>query len=155
VTVLDILTKAKSATAGVIDETMLFGGFYRRLVGGGGEENTASYRNGRRVAFVATFFVPGGVEVKGAETALVKTTQIGVHAAEQMAERKISEAMVKAVIRNGERFYDPLNKSINYVVRRGFASGKDLLVATNPFTGMVTTVIRGRKLVRPRFVPLK
>jgi hypothetical protein len=45
------------------------------------------------------------------------------------------------------------NELINYVLEHAFASGKDLLVGTNPLTGKITTVIRGAKLVAKRFIP--
>jgi len=64
--------------------------------------------------------------------------------------------MAKLAIRKGQKFYDPLNKSINYVLRDAFASGKSLLVGTNPLTGEVTTAIRSSKnLINKRFIPIK
>jgi RHS repeat-associated protein len=99
-----------------------------------------------------------GQAVKAAETtaAVTASTQLGKHALERLAQRGITKKMVEATIRNGEKFFDPLNKSVVYVVRNGFASGQSLLVATNPITGMVTTVIKSsKKLVRGRFLPFK
>lgn len=64
--------------------------------------------------------------------------------------------MAKTAIRRGQRFYDPKNKTINYVLQNKFASGKSLLVGTNPFTGEVTTVLRSSKnLIKPRMVPIR
>jgi len=59
--------------------------------------------------------------------------------------------MVTATIKNGQKFYDPLNKSFNYFLKNAFASGKSILVGTNPMTGQVTTVIRSSKnLIKSR-----
>ncbi|MDR2274875.1 MAG: hypothetical protein LBF27_28460 [Sphingobacterium sp.] len=64
--------------------------------------------------------------------------------------------MAETAISKGQKFYDPLNKSINYVLPNGFASGKSLLVGTNPLTGEVATVLRSSKnLIKPRMIPIK
>jgi RHS repeat-associated protein len=78
---------------------------------------------------------------------------ISKHAAQRMAERGITESMVRTALGKGTPFIDPKNGTINYVLKGGFASGKDLLVAKNPLTGQISTVIRGTDLVSPRFVP--
>lgn len=59
--------------------------------------------------------------------------------------RDITEGMINAALRKGERFYDPKNKSVNYILSNGFASGKNLLVGQNPITGKITTVIRATR----------
>jgi len=88
-------------------------------------------------------------------TALVARVElnIGAHTAERMAQRGITEAMVKTALDKGTPFFDPKHGTINYVLKEGFASGKDLLVGRNPFTGKITTVIRGTDLVSRRLVP--
>ena len=64
--------------------------------------------------------------------------------------------MVEKAISKGQKSYDPLNKSINYILPNAFSSGKSLLVSTNPLTGEITTVIRGSKnLIKPRMIPIK
>lgn len=78
------------------------------------------------------------------------------HAVKQMAERGVTKDMVKLAIKKGQKFFDPRNGSINYVLTENFASGKSLLVGTNPGTGNVTTVIRSSKsLVNKRFIPIQ
>lgn len=72
-----------------------------------------------------------------------------------MAQRGVSESMVQAGIRNGVRVFDPKNGTINYIVKNGFGSGKDLLIGTNAFNGQVTTVIRGTNLMSKRFIPIQ
>ncbi len=73
-----------------------------------------------------------------------------------MAQRGITQKMAQTAISKGQKFYDLLNKSINYVLPNGFESGKSLLVGTNPLTGQVTTVIRSSKnLIKKRFIPIK
>ena len=88
---------------------------------------------------------------------LVKTgIQWSKHALQRASERGISKKMVELAINKGQKFYDPHNKSINYVLPNGFASGKSLLVGTNPITGQVTTVIRSSKnLINSRFISIK
>ena len=73
-----------------------------------------------------------------------------------MGERGITESMVDKALQKGKRFWDPNNKTVNYVLEEGFASGKTLLVGQNMATGKVTTVIRGntKKLLRPRHIEI-
>ncbi len=77
------------------------------------------------------------------------------HAIERLAERGITRKMADVAIKKGLRFYDPKNKSINYVLKNVFGSGKDLLIGTNPLTGDITTVLRGANLVRNRMLPIR
>lgn len=95
------------------------------------------------------------VAAKGS-TSLVRTgTQWSKHSLQRLAERGITPKMAETAIAKGQKFYDPLNKSINYVLPNGFASGKSLLVGTNPLTGQVTTVLRSSKnLINKRFIPI-
>lgn len=90
-------------------------------------------------------------------TSLVKTgTQFSKHSLERLAQRGVTPKMAETAINKGLKFYDPKNGSINYVLQNGFASGKSLLVGTNPLTGQVTTVIRSSKnLMNSRFIPIK
>lgn len=90
-------------------------------------------------------------------TSLLKTgTQWSKHSLQRLAERGVTKDMAEMAISKGQKFYDPLNKSINYVLPNGYASGKSLLVGTNPLTGEVTTVILSSKnLINKRFVPIK
>jgi RHS repeat-associated protein len=76
------------------------------------------------------------------------------HAAKAMDEHGVTRAMVEKAVEVGEKFYDPKNNSLVYVIRNGMATGKDLAVALDPFTGAVKTVMVNLKAVRPRFVPL-
>lgn len=89
--------------------------------------------------------------------ALVKAEiQFSKHSLERLAQRGVTKGMAQLAISKGQKFYDPLNRSINYVLHKGFASGKNLLVGTNPLTGEVTTVIRSSKnLINSRFIPIK
>jgi hypothetical protein len=83
-------------------------------------------------------------------------TQWTKHSLLRLAERGVTPQMAETAIRLGQKFYDPLNKSINYVLPNGFASGKSLLVGTNPLTGQVTTVLRSSKnLINKRFIPIR
>jgi hypothetical protein len=59
---------------------------------------------------------------------------------------------VEKAIEKGVKYYDPKNGTFNYILKSGFASGKDLLVGTNTLTGKVTTVIRGTNLTAARFI---
>lgn len=158
------LRKANNFVTGMVDEVVFGARTARHLANSLGQsvfgfsndsidENSTSYVAGEWTGFAVTVLIPGVAPEKAAGTALTKTVDLSVHAVERSAERGISEAMIKVAIRRGEMFWDPANKSIVYVIRRGFASGQDLLVATDPFTGAVKTVIRGKNLVRPRFVP--
>ena len=69
-------------------------------------------------------------------------------------EAHVTQKMIETVLRRGKRYYDPKNKSICYIIERGMASGEDILVGTNPITGQYTTILTGKKLVRPRMQPL-
>jgi RHS repeat-associated protein len=108
-----------------------------------------------REAGVAVLFavIPGPIDNAG--HALVRTgLNISEHAAGRMAQYGVSKAMVNATLRKGVRYWDPKNKSVVYVLKEGFASGKSLAVAINPVTGGVNTVMTGWKVVKSRFVPL-
>jgi RHS repeat-associated protein len=76
-------------------------------------------------------------------TALAGTLNLSKHAVQRMAERGFTRDMIQATIKNGTRYWDPKNGTFNYVLRGGFASGKNALVGVNPVTNVVTTVIRG------------
>ncbi len=85
--------------------------------------------------------------------AIVSGLQIGTHALARASERGITRKMIETAIRKGKIFFDPKNGSIMYVLKNGFASGKNLEVATNPITGMVKTVINSRKIPK-RYIPI-
>jgi hypothetical protein len=92
----------------------------------------------------------------GAEALVSIGTQWSKHSLLRLAERGVTQKMAETAISKGQKFYDPLNKSINYVLPNGFASGKSLLVGTNPLTGQVTTILRSSKnLINSRFMPIK
>jgi RHS repeat-associated protein len=86
--------------------------------------------------------------------ALVRAVEISLHATERMAERGVTSNMVKIALRQGERYYDPLNKSVVYVLRGGLSSGKSLAVATNALTRSVNTVMTGAKVIKGRYIQL-
>ena len=95
------------------------------------------------------------VIVNSTESAVAKTIEYSFHAAvERMGLRGVTEKMVKVALEKGLKFYDPKNGTINYILKNGFASGKDLLIGTNPITGEIATVIRGTNLVAKRFIPI-
>jgi RHS repeat-associated protein len=79
--------------------------------------------------------------------------EITKHAAERMVERGITQMMVEAGIPKGTKYLDPKNGTFNYVLKNGFASGKDLLIGVSTQPGKVTTVLRGNNLVNKRFIP--
>jgi len=71
----------------------------------------------------------------------------------KMSSRGISEKMIKTTLAKGKRFWDPNNNSINYVLEKGFASGKDMLVGVNPLTRKIATTFKGKDLIHKRFIP--
>jgi hypothetical protein len=93
----------------------------------------------------------GGKGGVGVSTA----TQFSSHAIQRMAERGVSPKMAQITINKGLKFYDPYNKSINYILPNSFASGKHLLIGTDPRTGEIRTVLRGSKnLIKPRMISI-
>ena len=90
----------------------------------------------------------------GTQQALAKTVNISDHAAKAMAEHNVSQKMVEKALEVGQRFYDPKNNSVVYVVKEGMASGKDLAIATDKVTGVVKTVMVNVETIRPRFIPM-
>lgn len=99
--------------------------------------------------------VLGAVKVES--KALVKDgLQLSGHALIRLAGREshVTSKMIGIAIRRGQSFWDPKNRTINYILQGGFASGKDLLVGVNPVTGRIATILSGRDLVIPRFIPL-
>lgn len=71
-----------------------------------------------------------------------------------MAQRGVTPKMAQTAINKGLKFYDPKNGSINYILKNGFGSGKDLLIGTNPLNGNIKTVIRGSNLIKSRMIPI-
>jgi hypothetical protein len=111
---------------------------------------------------IALALIPGGVFEEGVvangvtQELVAVGTQWTKHSLLRLAERGVTPKMAETAIRLGQKFYDPLNKSINYVLPNCFASGKSLLVGTNPLTGQVTTVLRSSKnLINKRFIPIR
>ena len=102
------------------------------------------------VTVIAGTYLLGPGEVKGAQGLI----QISEHAAAAMTEHGVSTAMVEKAIQVGEKFYDPKNDSVVYVVRKGMASGKDLAVAVNKAGTVLKTVMVNANAVRPRFQPM-
>lgn len=98
--------------------------------------------------------VPGpfGWSATAGKFAIKSGIQISEHAAVRMAERGITTKMVDIGISKGTKYFDPKNDTYNYVLKNGFASGKDLLIGVSNQTGKVTTVIRGDNLVKSRFI---
>ena len=97
-----------------------------------------------------------GQGVKASEQLAPTTAQLSKHAKIQLglADRShITHGMIDATIAKGRRFWDPKNKSINYVLEGGFASGKNLTVGTSPASGLVTTIMPNSRIPK-RFVPL-
>jgi hypothetical protein len=88
---------------------------------------------------------------------LAPAIKFSKHALERLAGREshVTDKMIKKTIELGQKFFDPKNKTINYILKKGFASGKDLLVGTNPISGQITTVISGRNLISTRLIPIK
>jgi hypothetical protein len=91
---------------------------------------------------------------KATQCAIQSPLNISTHAAERMAQYSVNEKMVQAALRLGEPFWDPKHKTVNFILKEGFASGESLLVGQNPVTALITTVIKGTKLIRPRHVPI-
>jgi RHS repeat-associated protein len=58
-------------------------------------------------------------------TSLIKTgIQFSKHSLERLAQRGVTKDMAELAISKGQKFYDPLNKSINYVLANAFGSVK-------------------------------
>jgi len=120
-----------------------------------GVEVATWYIGGKLVSGIKYLSLVSTAETSG--NALVTTgIQWSKHSLERLAERGVTKAMAELAIKKGQKFFDPVNKSINYILSNGFGSGKSLLVGTNPFTGEVTTVIRSSKnLINKRFIPIQ
>jgi RHS repeat-associated protein len=70
------------------------------------------------------------------------TLKITKHALQRMEQRGITKAMIKKAIEKGTKYFDPKNGTSVFVLEKAFASGKNLIVATNQITGAVITVER-------------
>ena len=86
---------------------------------------------------------------------LILRNPFSKHALERMAERGITKDMVTKALQKGQKFYDPKNSSINYFLKNGFASGKDLLIGVAPESGKIMTVLRGNNLIKFRMFPMQ
>jgi RHS repeat-associated protein len=85
--------------------------------------------------------------------AAVPRTPISGHAARRLAERGITQRQVEVAVQRGTRYYDRRNQTYSHVLDQGYASGRSLIVGTNPLTGNVTTGIRQSRRFDPN-VPL-
>jgi RHS repeat-associated protein len=117
---------------------------------------------GADVALAAVPFATGGgaalrLTEKSAKSsrALVPYLDITRHARDAMAERGVSLSMATKVVARGQRYWDPRNQSVVYVLRRAMASGKDIAVATVPFTHRVKTVMVNRGVVLKRYIKIR
>jgi ankyrin repeat protein len=130
------------------------------LVKGGVKAAKAS-NFGAEVIKGGASLVKGGVKAtqaskKVAQGKVAKTELVSVgpqfsgHAIERMAERGVTPKMVHITIKKGLKFYDPKNKSINFILAKKMGSGKDLLVSVDPLTRKVITVIVNHKLQKKR-----
>ena len=70
-------------------------------------------------------------------------------------ESHVSLSAVERAITKGEKYFDPKNKSIVSILDRGMASGKSILIAQDPETEAIKTVITGTDLIPSRFLPLR
>ncbi|AWG24521.1 DUF6443 domain-containing protein [Flavobacterium kingsejongi] len=115
------------------------------------------YKTGTAGVVIGTEEILATNATKATTTGLATTgRKFSKHSLERLAERGVTVDMAELAIKKGQKFYDPLNKSVNYILSKGFVSGKSLLVGTNPVTGEITTVIRSSKnLVKTRMVPIK
>ncbi len=71
-----------------------------------------------------------------------------------MTDAQLTPRRISARSRSARAGIRPKNGTVNFVLEGGMASGKDLLVGTNPLSGKITTVIRGWDLVTRRMVPI-
>lgn len=103
------------------------------------------------VIFGEAFAVLGEAATSATEVAGFRLSE---HAAEQMASRGVSESAASYALRNGSRFWDGRHLTVSFVVREGYASGQSLVVAVDPASGMITTVLKGSNVISSRLVPL-
>lgn len=68
------------------------------------------------------------------------------HALERMTENNFTESMVKKAIEKGVKYYNPKNGTYNYILKNGFASGKNFVVGQNTIDGTITMVGRYRNI---------
>jgi hypothetical protein len=96
----------------------------------------------------------GKVKVGGVRD-VSTVTEFSSHAIKRMAERGVTSKMAQIAINKGLQFYDPKNGTINFILTKQMGSGKDLLVAVDPLSRKVITVIVGPKLQRQRLLPIR
>ena len=86
---------------------------------------------------------------------VVETPKFVPHSVMRQAERGITTDMVKTVLKRAQKFYDPRNNSINYIIPNAFGSGKSILVGVDIATGKIKTVLRSSKnLIKDRMIPM-
>lgn len=80
-----------------------------------------------------------------------------------MQKRDITDAMVRLALRRGELLWDPLDRSIIFLVRNtsyrykeesGITHAYHLALAVNPLSRTIKTAMLGRRVIRPRWVPI-
>ena len=129
-------------------------------LGVSGLVSAGEHQRNRDVTTMDTSDVPHaarGVATRGVAT-------ISGHAAKQAAARGVTQSQIRVAIEKGVQYTDRLHGTVSHVLNKGFASGKTLVVARNPTTNVVTTVIRQRSAFKTgtkladgslRYVPIQ
>lgn len=76
------------------------------------------------------------------------------HAVKRMAERNISEEMIKNGIQNGKLYFDPLNDSYILILKNGYY-GNDLIIARGANSKKIVTVFPSDKKISKRYVEVQ
>ncbi len=142
------VTQGVQAASPVADPRFIAGFYGASALGGLALYGSGAFAGGQ----LTTLGLQTGAAATEGSTALAGTLNISKHAAQRMAEPGFTRDMIRATIKNGAWYWDPKNGTFNYVLRGGFASGKDALVGVNPVTNVVTTVLRGTANVK-RMIP--
>lgn len=99
--------------------------------------------------------VTAGIAGSSTTQAMAQSVKISGHALLEAGKDGVTKDAIKKVIQVGERYYDPANNSIVYVIKGGMGSGKSIAVATDAVDGTVKTVMTSSKtVIRPRFIPM-
>jgi len=82
--------------------------------------------------------------------------EYSIHASKRMAERGITQKMVETTIRKGQKYWDPVDKSVVYYFKGASAKGHDMMVAVTPQNmNRIMTVNKGRRVFNKRWVPIE
>lgn len=118
-------------------------------IGGGAPHVNSAHRH-------AAFAIECGEKLMGCDKPFSlddQITHLSVHAEEKLNKLGLTLDVVQQCLRSGETLWDSKHDTISFVLQDR-DTNKTTVVALNPHTGRVTTVMHGSRVVSSRLSPM-